>query len=411
MRPVKIAKTVTTIGIMRHMKFSPRVVGKYACAEFGKLGGGWVKMCQLASSRPDVFGPELCEELKELRKDAPSMRHDEVCRVLRESDLGGNIDVSSLVAVGSASIGQVFVGSCVSRGGESVALKIRRPSVVRLIESDVAMLRTLISIAGVNEEVGAVVDDMEEVLNAECDFGRELRSQMQFAEKYGHLVKIPRPYPDLSTENVLVMEYVVSEDVFVVAERLTKKQRKSLAVDIMSAFVSMVLSGLVHADPHAGNLGVVIDDATSMPRLVVYDYGNVMHLDEQFVHLTREFVVTMIANDTSRAIDTLEKMGVRVKDRQAMVSYLRQYRTYLSTLDIRDLQTSLQSQRGDIPATLPPVLLRVIRIFGLIEGVVKSVSPDFSYWDLLPSFAQDVLLDEGFLLYKASQDIQNFFSK
>jgi hypothetical protein len=88
----------------------------------------------------------------------------------------------------------------------------------------------------------------------------------------------------------------------------------------------------------------------------------------------------------------------------------------LQNLDVESIRKALDTTAGtisrDVPCRFGPDLMRLVRVFATVEGICKSVSDNtFSYYDLIPTFATSLLLDDEWLLFKAKRDIASFLSK
>ena len=166
-------------------------------------------------------------------------------------------------AAAAASIGQVHRGTL--DGTTEVAVKLQFPDAASSITADLSnvklmarflgsMMRLLGMPAGALD-TKAIVDELTERIGEELDYRQEARRQAQFAQIHRSTpgVRIPPVYPEVSTRQVLVMDW---------AEGWTWP--KALEADeglrcqwgrTIFAFVfgSLYRHGLFNADPHPGN--------------------------------------------------------------------------------------------------------------------------------------------------------------
>ena len=111
-----------------------------------ELGPTFVKFGQIMSTRTELLPPELIEQLKKLQDHAKPVPFSEVRVVLEKSCEGFNQcenwfwKVDEL-PVASASIAQVH--SAILKDGTRVALKIQRPGIREIIETDLSILRSM----------------------------------------------------------------------------------------------------------------------------------------------------------------------------------------------------------------------------------------------------------------------------
>ena len=110
-----------------------------------ELGPAYIKLGQMLSTRPDLVGVEIAEELQKLRDDTPVTPFDEIKEVI-ETELGDSmnkiyVDIDE-TPIGSASIGQVYKAR-LRETGEKVAIKVQKPNSRELIESDIKIMKFL----------------------------------------------------------------------------------------------------------------------------------------------------------------------------------------------------------------------------------------------------------------------------
>jgi predicted unusual protein kinase regulating ubiquinone biosynthesis (AarF/ABC1/UbiB family) len=96
-----------------------------------------------------------------------------------------------------------------------------------------------------------------------------------FAKNFKDLpyVKVPKIYWEVSTPQVLTMEYVPGIKINRIAalDELGVDRQKLARYAVESYLEQILRHGFFHADPHPGNIAV--DDANSGGRLIFYDFG------------------------------------------------------------------------------------------------------------------------------------------
>ena len=106
-----------------------------------ELGPTFIKLGQLLSTRPDLAGVQLADELKQLQADVPADPPDLVCSLVEE-ELGQ--PVAELFAefddvpIASASIGQVHAARLVT--GEDVVVKVQHAGIEETVREDLDVL-------------------------------------------------------------------------------------------------------------------------------------------------------------------------------------------------------------------------------------------------------------------------------
>src|SRR6185295_6035427 len=133
------------------------------------------------------------------------------------------------------------------------------------IENDFALLRTVLKPAQVSGHVPRTsIDEVEEQILAETDYGREADHLEFFARRLAPLafVQIPRVVRSCSSDKVLTMSLLAGRhlDDFL-ARSPSQKMRDLLGARLFELFYFQVLQlGAIHADPHWGNY-LFTDDA------------------------------------------------------------------------------------------------------------------------------------------------------
>src|SRR3954453_2397662 len=181
-----------------------------------ELGPTFIKLGQLLSTRPDVVGRDLADELTLLQTATPA-DPPEVVRKTVETELGESLDELfgefDVLPIASASIGQVHRARL--KTGERVVVKVQHAGIETKVNEDLEVLTGLAQLAEQFPEFKpyrptANVAEMGRTLRRELDFGREERNLHQFAELFRDdpTVLIPKAYTELSTSRVLTMDMI-----------------------------------------------------------------------------------------------------------------------------------------------------------------------------------------------------------
>jgi len=241
-----------------------------------ELGPAYVKLGQVLSTRPDLLPEPYIEELKRLQDDVGPISLEEVEQTIQE-ELGGRL--SKLFAtfdpepLGTASLGQVHAATL--REGREVIVKVQRPGIRASLAEDLEFFHDLAEFMAAHTGVGARVDvigviqQLERALADELDYRVEARNAASFRKMLAEFPRllVPKVIEAYTTERVLTMERVhglkvdcvppvarLEHDFTPVADELTRAYLKGITID-----------GFFHADPHPGNVFVVLPGATN-PR-------------------------------------------------------------------------------------------------------------------------------------------------
>ena len=184
------------------------------------LGPTFIKLGQILASRPDLVGPSLSEELKQLRANVAPDRTDQVRETLR-SELGedyeSHFQTIDFDPLATASIGQVH--RAVLNDGSRVVLKVQRSGIEEKMQQDMEVLAGIAQLAERVDALnvwgpGEMVRQLAPMITRELDFTRERQNLDQFAEMFHRkncAVTIPRPVNALCTRRVLVMDELIGD--------------------------------------------------------------------------------------------------------------------------------------------------------------------------------------------------------
>jgi predicted unusual protein kinase regulating ubiquinone biosynthesis (AarF/ABC1/UbiB family) len=241
------------------------------------LGPTFVKIGQVLSTRPDLVPQVYAKEFVTLQNSIPGGPYREMIPALEE-DIGyHSYDDFDPEPIAGGSLAQVYSATY---EGEEVVVKVRRPGIKDLIETDLRIIRRLTPFAlfiapdRFQFSLRNIADDFERIILEELDFEREARMmdeiRSNFANDDNETVYIPRVYHDVSSERVLTMEYVEGIKITNIDKlEAGGHDLETIAQTAANAYFTMGLEhGIYHGDPHPGNLAV---DETG--RIVFYDFG------------------------------------------------------------------------------------------------------------------------------------------
>jgi ubiquinone biosynthesis protein len=246
---------------------------------FSELGPSFIKLAQLLSSRPDLITKPYTDEFKKLQDEVPPFPFPEVLKIIR-NDMGVEpqeiFESIDEVPVAAASIAQVH--NAVLKDGGPVVIKVQRPDITEIIETDISILRTITSrmVKYVPEteyiNPTGIVEEFSRTIRKELDFTEEAKNIARFKrnfEKYPSIV-IPDVFYELVSKRLIVMERIEGVRIDnVEGIRELGLDRSELARAGTEAYFKMFLEdGFFHADPHPGNIFVLADG-----RLALVDFG------------------------------------------------------------------------------------------------------------------------------------------
>jgi ubiquinone biosynthesis protein len=324
-----------------------------------ELGPTFVKLGQILSMRPDILPVPMIRELTKLQDAVGTISFDEVKQVLEQEfdtpleKLFRSFDPKPLAA---ASLSQVHkaIHPTLNR---VVAVKVRRPGIVKTVETDLSILEVLAEKIHNNMEsmqvydLPGIVAANRRTLLKEMDFSREGR-YIQIAKskiETNSDIVIPDVFTEYNTPKVLVTAFIKGTKITSHMD-LPVEERKALAVSGMQSAVLQILEhGFYHADPHPGNMVITVDK-----RLCLMDWGMVGRLTPE----ERNDLLFFIR----AAVD---------KDSRKLAQMVLSITTARKSVNARQLEKDLM-EIMDVYLSLP---LKQIRVGSLLEdlvGVLKS---------------------------------------
>ena len=385
-----------------------RELGKWMKKRFEESGPTYIKIGQFISSRPDLFGKELTDELEKLQDDVEPIKFDVVKEIIKDDKISKYINDITEEPLASASIGQVHLAKL--KDGTDIALKIKRPGIDNIIEEDLMVIKSCLTLfkklnmEGI-EETMDIVNQFERTLKEELNFSQEIINIKKFNKMYENNedIYIPKVYEKVSSKDIIVMEYVPSK-------KLTDKslKKKDLANKIMNTFIQQLINeGLLHGDPHGGNLGIQGN------KIILYDYGNVVYISKNYRDKVRDLLYYIQLQDISNIIKTMKEIGIKIYNIKFMYSFIEKYLNYLKTVDINQFSINsleISSLESKIPIKLDNTTLQIFRCFSILEGVCKELDDNFTYSEVLSENMEMLLLDIDYISYRFNKDINKLRS-
>lgn len=374
------------------------------CRIFEELGPCYIKLGQIMATRMDLFPRAWTEELEKLQDRAPALDFATL-RPQLEEDLGGapeslfpDLDVTPLA---TASIAQVHRATLPD--GTPVVLKIRRPGIRDIIETDMRLLERLAEIANTRlpdlqrYRLPDVVRQFKLSIRRELDLASEGRNSERIARSFGNVpwIVIPRVYWQWTCERLNVQEYVPGIRGRNLAELdAAGLDRRLLARRGAEAVMKMVLEdAFFHADPHLGNFFCLSDN-----RLALLDFGMVGRLSQE----RREQVVVLlhglVARNTAEVVDVLtEWAGDTAVDVDALAAELDAFLDHyhglpLQRLDLGAILVELVTLMRDYHLVLPPDLALLFKALLTLDGVGRHLDPEFDLVETAGPFVERLML-------------------
>lgn len=283
-----------------------------------ELGTTYIKLGQLIASSPSLFPHEYVEAFQDCLDQSAPLPYSVIEQVLKQ-ELGDSMNTEFQFIdsrpLASASIAQVHAAKL--KTGEDVVIKVQRPGVQNLLETDFQFLSRsiqffeLFSPSQWHNSISDIVAEIRDGMMEECDFlleAENIRAYDHFLQttKNTHVV-VPRVYEHVSTSRVLTMERfygVALTDVSAVQARVQNPQ-KALVDALDTWYESLRKCQIYHADLHAGNV-LLLDDG----RVAFIDFGIVGRMSPQTWGALQSLVKCVPAMDFKGIAQALVQIGM-----------------------------------------------------------------------------------------------------
>ena len=419
-----------------------------------ELGPAYVKLGQVLSTRPDLLPEQYIRELESLQDDVGQIPLEDVTGTI-ESELGGRIsklfDFFDPEPLGTASLGQVHGARL--RGGRAVVVKVQRPNIRNALAEDILFFRELATFMADHTSVGSridvigVIQQLERALADELDYRIEARSAAAFRRSLAQFPRliIPKVIEAYSTERVLTTERVrgvkvdaisplarLDHDFTPVAEELTRAYLKGITLD-----------GFFHADPHPGNVFVVMPGtpnpltpsevvsderrelarpattplsklefeaqqaAAPLPadvdvRLALIDFGMTARLSSGMREAATRLLMALGDHNGDQVAATLIEMGAPTQDFDR-VAFTRE----VASLIARNVDlTAGEVEAGRIlfeiidlsyrnGLKLPAEMTLLAKAIFNLDGVTRSLDPTFAPLETIRTFGNEIAMSRA----------------
>jgi predicted unusual protein kinase regulating ubiquinone biosynthesis (AarF/ABC1/UbiB family) len=354
------------------------------------MGPTYVKLGQLLSTRPDLLPEPYLVALARLQERVEPIPYEEVERVVQE-ELGARLSRAFLDfetrPLAAASLGQVHRATL--RDGRQVAVKVQRPGVQESVRQDLEVLEELAHLADEFTEAGrkyafsTLLTEFRKALTAELDYGQEAENLAALADILAdfEVIVVPRPIADYTTSRVLTMELVRGRSIGSMSPlALQEIDGTTLLDELFRAYMHQSLThGLLHADPHPGNV-FLTDDG----RIALLDLGMVLHLSEGMRKQLTRLLVAITEGDDEEVAKRVESIGrPNAKyDRQGfqreageLISIAQDAR--LHRVQLGRLVMGIARLAGEHGLRPPPELSLIGKTLLNLDGIAQRLDPDF----------------------------------
>ncbi len=395
--------------------------GERLARALNEAGPSFIKLGQALSTRSDLLGEDITDDLSALQDDLPPFSAD-AAQAAIEEEFG--VPVDELFAafdetpVAAASIAQVHYA--VTHDGHDVAVKILRPGIEKKFTDDVDLLRWLAEMAERTQpqlrrlKPVASIETLADTVELEMDLRFEAAACAELGENFATdpTFKVPSVYWHLTGHRVLTTERLIGgiplddRDAIVDAgldpvDVLTKAAAAS--------FNQVFRDGFFHADTHPGNMFALPDG-----RVAVVDFGIMGRIDLATRRALADMLTAFLTRNYRRAAEVHFEAGWVPRDR-SVDSFTQACRSIAepildkpqNEISIARLLAQLFRITETFRMETQPELLLLQKTMLVAEGTARKLAPDANMWFLIRPLIEDWMHDNFGPEAKVRDALQN----
>lgn len=369
-------------------------LGKKLCNILSFLGPTYIKLGQFLSTRPDLIGFAISEELAKLQDKLPPFSSKLVMKALNNefNNFKETFASFDITAIAAASIAQVHKATL--KSGETVAVKILRPKIIEYIDRDINLFQILASIAeffssnAKRLRLKEVVKSLRDMLYNEIDFRIEAAAADTIRDNLKDIkdVIIPQIYWQYTSKNILVCQWLdgIAANDKNALEKANIDTHKVVKILAISFFSQAFIHGIFHADLHPGNILI-----SQEGKVILVDFGIIGFLDGK----TRIFVADMLKSFMDRDYERVAQLHFDIgyiKHNQSKEQFTMACRSIgerivglpVSKVSIATLLKQLLEVSEKFAIELQPKLILLQKTLLVVEGVGFLLYPEVNMWQL-----------------------------
>jgi ubiquinone biosynthesis protein len=408
---------ISPFSFIKTQRFGEKLVA--ALAEMGPI---YIKFGQLLSTRADIVGLEIAQDLANLQDSLPQSKFSEVEKILI-AELGSNWNDNFIEfnrkSISSASIAEVYKAKLVT--GEDVAVKILKPGIREKYERDIALFKFCaklidkFSAKSRRFNLQEIVKVLESGMKLEINLQFEAAACAEIAEaNHESDIIIPKIYWHLVSTQILVLEWIDGVPVKEI-HKLPNIDKKLIAQKIALCFFNQSFkNGFFHADLHPGNILV-----TREGRVAFLDFGISCRLSEQDRFAVASILHGFLSRKYSDIAELHMEVGYVPKNTDLGLFSLACRSIGEKIVGLPVNQISIGKLLGDLfyindffQMELQPQLLLLQKNLVMVEGVGTMLHEDINMWNLIEpcikSWAVHNITPEAKMMKFVKKTIKNF---
>lgn len=249
---------------------------------------------------------------------------------------------------------------------------------------------------GSDTDLTPIADEVAAGVWNELDYRQEAANARQFEQEHRFLpyIKVPRYIDAYTTERVLTMEWCEGKKL---GQLPLDKQLDFMAKAIEASGAMLLQTGLVHADPHEGNILYAPNG-----DLVFIDFGLVSAVHPRLMEAFASGVINLITMDWAgfakdfRDMELVPEQFSRLNEEagrwepceiEDFTLMIGEVISNAKMEDFGDLVVCVQQMADNYKFLCPPYTILLVRTFATLEGLAAKCDAEFNMYEACLPYA------------------------
>lgn len=365
--------------------------GEALCNALKDLGPLYIKLGQTLSTRPDIVGYKIANQLQDLQDKLPPFDTKKAIQTIElEFDCNIHDIFSSFNEVPvAASIAQVHK-ACL-KDGVNVAVKVIRPDIKEKYAKNIHFFYYVANFLDRKYprfKFTEIVDVFNDTMLRELDFLLEAASYSEMRDNFisDQTVYIPLVHWAVTSSKVLTTSWVDGESIY----NLTSVVGLGIDPVELSKKVAVMFfnqsyrDGFFHADMHQGNIFIMPDG-----RIALIDFGIVGRLTDNDRLAVAEIIYGIVSRNYTAVAKTYLRAGYiqESTDIYLFAQHCRAICEPIAGAPLKDVSLARILEQmchltEKFGMSTQPQLILLQKSMVILEGIGKSLDDDINMWKL-----------------------------